>query len=257
MRRALRCWPVLLGLFVALAASEARAGKWYLKIDGLPAATDEPGPPGWTVVLDVNGRVNLPISHTNHTPSAPVFACEIRKAIDSLSPLLMQGCATGQVFRRLNLASVPTNGVQYRIVLDSVRIASLMHHTTTNASGPALEETVQIQFESGKIEMARVELNDQGGATGGLTAVFNPATGEGQLKPRLPFRASITPERGQPGVLVRWPAEAGHRYRILSRASLNEPWKTVTTYTGLEDGPASYFLATPTPTLFLSVEEVD
>jgi type VI protein secretion system component Hcp len=257
LRRARCGWLVLLGLVVALATSEARAGKWLLKIDGLPAATDEPGPPGWTVFLDINSRVGLPINPTNRTPGAPVFACEIRKAIDSLSPLLMQGCATGQVFRRLNLASEPTNGVQYRIVLDSVRIASLAHQATTNATGPTLEETVQIQFESGKIELARLELNDQGGATGGLTAVFNPATGEGQLKPRLPFRASISPERGQPGVHLRWPAEAGHRYRILSRASLNEPWKTVTTYTGLEDGPASYFLATPTPTLFLSVEEVD
>jgi type VI protein secretion system component Hcp len=256
-RRAPCFWPVLLGLAMVLAASEACAGKWYLKIDGLPAATDEPGPPGWTVVLDVNGRVDLPIDPTNRTPGAPVFACEIRKAIDSLSPLLMQGCATGQVFRRLNLASEPTNGVQYRIVLDSVRIASLAHQATTNATGPTLEETVRIHFETGKVEMARLEVNNRGGATGGLTAVFNPATGEGQLKPRLPFRANITRESGQPGLQIRWPAEAGHRYRILSRASLDAPWNTVTTYTGLEDGPASYFLATPTPTLFLSVEEVD
>jgi type VI protein secretion system component Hcp len=257
MRRALRCWPFLLGLFVALAASEARAGKWHLKIDGLPAATDEPGPPGWTVVLDVNGHVDLPINPTNHTPGAPVFACQIRKAIDSLSPLLMQGCATGQVFRRLNLASVPTNGVQYRIVLDSVRIASLAQQTTTNGSGPTLQETVQLQFQSGKIEMARLEVNDRGGATGGLTAVFDPSTGEGKLKSRVPFRANITRESGQPGLQIRWPAEAGHRYRLLSQAGLDEPWKTLTTYTGLEDGPASYFLATPTPTLFLCVEEVD
>jgi type VI protein secretion system component Hcp len=256
-RRALCFWPVLLGFVVVLAASEACAGKWYLKIDGLPAATDEPGPPGWTVFLDVSASVDLPVNPTNRTPGAPVFACEIRKHIDSLSPLLMRGCATGQVFRRLNLASVPANGVQYRIVLDSVCIASLAQQTTTNASGPALEETVQIQFQSGKIEMARLEVNDRGGATGGLTAVFDPSTGEGKLKPRVPFRANITRESGQPGLQIRWPAEAGHRYRILSRAGLDEPWKTLTTYTGLEDGPASYFLATPTPTLFLSVEEVD
>ena len=175
----------------------------------------------------------------------------------SLTGIEMQGCATGQVFRRLNLASAPTNGVQYRIVLDSVRIASVSQRSGTNTLAPALLETVQIYFETGKIEMAQLEVNDRGGATGGLTAVFDPSTGEGKLKPRVPFRANITRESGQPGLQIRWPAEAGHRYRILSRAGLDEPWKTLTTYTGLEDGPASYFLATPTPTLFLSVEEVD
>ena len=82
-------------------------------------------------------------------------------------------------------------------------------------------------------------------------------TGEGKLKPRLPFRASITYNGGRAGVLVQWPAEIGHRYRILSRAALNEPSKTLVVYTGLEDGPASYFIATPTPMLFLHVEEVD
>jgi type VI protein secretion system component Hcp len=256
-RRFMRPWLMLLGLAMTLVVGEVRAGGWYLKIDGLPAAKDEPGPPGWTVVLDVNSNVSLPINPTNPTPGPPIFACEIRKRIDSLSPLLMSACATGQVFSRLNLASVPANGVQYRITLDSVRIGSVVQRSSTNTLTPALQETVQIYFETGKVEMARLELNEQGGATGGLTAVFDPATGEGKLKPRVPFRANITHARGQGGMLVQWPAETGHRYRILSRATFNDPWKELITYTGLEDGPANYFIATPTPNLFLCVEEVD
>jgi type VI protein secretion system component Hcp len=255
-RGALRCLA-LLWLAVALAISQANAGEWYLKIDGLPEAQDEPGLAGWTVVLDINAQAQVSIDPTNRVPGAPVFACEIRKTIDRLSPLLMQGCATGQLFRRLNLASAPTNGVQYRIILESVRIASFEHRNSTNPSAPALEETVRIQFSSGRIEMASLGVNDNGGVTGGLTAVFNPSTGEGKLKPRLPFRASITHDRGRAGVLIRWPAETGHRYRIWSRATTAEPWKSVTTYTGLEDGTASYFMATPMPLLFLRVEEVN
>ena len=237
--------------------AHARATEWFLKIDGLPGAKDEPGLPGWTVVLDVNARVDLQMNPTNRVPGAPLFACEIRKTFDHLSPLLMQGCATGQSYRRLNLATAPTNGVQYRIILDSVRIASIEQRSCTNSSAPALEEKVQIHFSSGKIEMACLDVEGNGGVTGGLTAVFDPSTGEGQLKPRLPFRAIITHDRGRAGVLVQWPAEIGHRYRVLSRAALNEPSKSLVVYTGLEDGPVSYFIATPTPMLFLHVEEVD
>ena len=105
--------------------------------------------------------------------------------------------------------------------------------------------------------MASLDVDRTGGIAGGLTAVFDSSTGEGRLKTRLPFRASMTHDRGRPGVLIRWPGELGHRYRIWSRASLGEPWREVVVYTGLEDGLASYFLATPTPLLFLRVEEVD
>lgn len=253
-------WPVLLCFAAALAIGQGRAETWYLKIDGLDGtldATNEPGLPGWTVVLDVNAQARVSIDPTNRVPGAPVFACEIRKTIDRLSPLLMQGCATGQLYRRLNLASVPTNGVQYRIILDSVRVASLEQRSSTNESVPALEEMVRIQFSSGRIEMASLDVNSDGGITGGLTAVFDPSTGEGKLKPRLPFQASITHDSRRAGVLIRWPAETGHRYRIWSRATLGEPEKTLVTYTGLEDGLASYFVTAPAPLLFLRVEEVD
>lgn len=242
---------------VALGVHESGATPWHLSIDGVSPERAEPGLPGWTVVLDIGAQVQLPINPTNRVPGAPVFAWEIRKAIDSLSPLLLKSCANGEVHRRLVLASAPTNGVQYRITLDSVRIGAIRHQSTTNTSAAGLEETVQIQFASGNIEMARLEKDDNGGVTGGLTAAFDPLTGEGELKPRLPFRATITYEAGRDGVVVRWPAEKGHRYRILSRATLDEAWRSAVTFASLEDGIASQFLATATPTLFLRVEEVD
>lgn len=248
-------WTLLLCLAAALCIGQARADTWFLKIDGIPGVREEPGLPGWTVVLDLNAGAVVSINPTNSVPGAPVFACEIRKAIDRLSPLLMQGCATGQIYPRLSLASAPTNGVQRRITLESVRIASIEQRSSTNQSGP--EEVVQIQFSSGVVEFACLDADSNGGITGGLTAVFNPSTGEGKLKPRLPFRASITDDRGRAGVLIRWPAELGHRYRIWSRAKLGEPWRAVVTYTGLEDGPASYFMATTAPLQLLRIEEVD
>lgn len=159
--------------------------------------------------------------------------------------------------RRLNLVCAPTNGVQYRLALDAVRIGSIRHQTSTNAPAREPEELVLVQFSSGNIEMSRVDVDGDGGVTGGLTAVFDPSTGDGTLKPRLPFRATITHEKGRAGVLVHWPAEKGHRYRIQSRAAFDQPWRSVVTYTGLEDGIASQFVATPTPALFLRVEEVD
>lgn len=252
-----RRWCVWLCCALGLGIGAARADTWHLKIDGIPGEQIEPGLHDWPPVKDFAARANVSINPTNRMPAAPVFACEIRKTIDRLSPLLMEGCANGQIYRRLILASEPTNGVQYRIIFDSVRIGAVNQHTSADASMPGIEETVAVQFAAGRIELARLDTDRNGGVTGGLTAVFDPPTGQGKLKPRLPFQATMTHDRGGAGIIIRWPAEAGHRYQIWSRTALAEPWKPVATYSGLEDGPASYFIATATPLMFLRVEEAD
>lgn len=254
-----RVTRILLSVLMAaaLGVHESGATQWFLKLDGTSVERDEPGLPGWTVVLDLNTRVQSASNVTNREPGAPEFACEFRKRVDALSPLLLKSCANGEVHRRLTLVTAPTNGAQYRITLDSVRIGAIRQQSGTNSSTSEPEERVQIQFESGNIELASLDVDGNGGVTGGSTAVFDPSTGRGELKPRLPFRVSITREAGRAGVVVHWPAEKGHRYRILSRATLGEPWKSLIVFTGLEDGMASQFVQAPSPALFFRIEELD
>src|SRR5436190_16187962 len=69
-------WTLLLCFAAALSIGQARAETWYLKIDGIPGVREEPGLPGWTVVLDLKASAAVPINPTNRVPGAPVFACE-------------------------------------------------------------------------------------------------------------------------------------------------------------------------------------
>ena len=64
-------WTLLLCFAAALSIGQARAETWYLKIDGIPGVREEPGLPGWTVVLDLKASAAVPINPTNRVPGAP------------------------------------------------------------------------------------------------------------------------------------------------------------------------------------------
>jgi len=251
-----RRWPILLGLVTLLTHSSVRAEEWFLKIDGVPGQLTEGRFAGWTPVQSVGGLVRVPLDPTNGVAGPASFSCEVRKAFDLISPALIQKCGQGQPFRRVSLAYVLTQpgAAQYRITLDNAFVSSVGQDGSRN-SPEGEKETVHFTFDT--IELTHFELDASGGTTGGLTALFNQTTGQGQLKSRPLFRAIVTRQDGRAGVLVTWPGEEGHRYQILASAALGRPWTKLIEHTASEDGPAGVFVPTEMLALFMRVEEVD
>ena len=251
-----RRWPVLLGLMTVLTLPQGHTA-WYAKFDGVGGELVEGTFAGWTQVQSVGALVSLPIDPTNGVPGPASFSCEVLKGFDRTSPALLQRCAQREACRRVTLSYVlaQPEATQYRITLDNVFIASLAQDRSSNSLETIENEKITLTFD--KIELACFELDASGGTTGGLTALFDQTTGQGLLKNRPPFRAVITRQNGRTGMLVTWPAESGHRYRILARATLGQPWTSLGELTASEDGPASQFVPTDTPALFMQIQEID
>jgi type VI protein secretion system component Hcp len=248
---------ILLGLITFLTPGLVCADGWFLKIDGVPGQLTEGRFAGWTPVQSVGGLVRAAIDPTNGVAGPASFSCEVRKAFDAASPVLMQKCANGEYLRRVSLAYVLAQplAAQYRITLDNALVSSVGHDGSGNSSETVENEAVKFIFD--KIELAQFELDATGGTTGGLTAVFDQTTGGGQLKTRPPFRAIVTRQDGRAGLLVTWPAESGHRYQVLASAALGSRWTKLIEHTASDDGPVSQFVPTDTLALFMRVEEID
>jgi type VI protein secretion system component Hcp len=227
----------------------SRAEEWFLKIEGVPGASA-----GWTPIQSAGALVCVPSGSTNGSSSE--FSCEVRKTFDCTSPWLLQTCGSGETNRRVTLTCKLTQpgAMLHRIILDNARVASVCQKGGSSP-GTAQLEVVRFTFE--KIEMACLDLAANGGISGGLTAVFDQTTGEGILKSRPPFQVAIDHQKRGQGVVVTWPAERGHRYRILSRVALSETWNTLAESTAAEDGPLSEYLPAATPAMFMRLEEVD
>jgi hypothetical protein len=144
----------------------------------------------------------------------------------------------------------------YRITLDNAFVSSMGQEGDRSSPGTGKKETVKFRFE--KIEMAWLDLDPNGGTTGGLTARFDQTTGAGDLRTRPPFRVTIARQNGRSGVLVTWPAERGHRYQLYTGSANGGVWKTSDGGRWApEDGPMSQFLPTDAPDLLMRVEEVE
>ena len=253
-------WPVLLGLVASLAVCESRAASrkdnFTKLMKSVPVQGTEGPCAGWIPVKAISAIVSRPV--TTNEPSGPAtFSCKVTKSIDCLTPLLAQSCATGQVHGVVTFAYVVTNSgtVPFRVTLTDVLVTS-MRQTSPATSEEDPEEEVEFRFN--KVEWAALEFDSSGGLSGGLTAVFDQSTGEAALKTRLPLRATIARQAGRPGLLVTWPAESGHRYRILSSATAGGGvWKTLLEKTASEDGNTSAFIPVDAPILLMRVEEVE
>ena len=240
-----RCWHALLGLLL-FAASQSRADDWFLKIENEL---------NWVPIKTGGVLACRPLDPTNQTHGSATFAFEIRKALDRTSPVLLQKCSLGQPLSRVTLAYILTEpqATQYRFTLTNVLVSSFGQNGSTNSSGE--QEVIQFTFD--KLEMAWFDLAPNGGTAGGLTAWLNQTTGEVGLKERPPFLVTLTRPRGGPGVQANWPAEAGHRYQVLTRTSLTGPWTRLAETTAAADGPMSQVLPNDLPSLYLRVEEID
>jgi len=234
-----------------LTFGQGRAA-WYAKFDGVDGELTEGQFAGWTSVQSVGALV----SRSDPTNAAS-FSCEIQKALDRTSPALLQRCAEGEPSQRVTFAWVLTQppATQYRITLENVRVSSVAHNGSSSSPETVAPETVALTFD--KVEVACFELDASGRTTGGLTALFDQTTGQGRLKTRPPFRATITRQDGRSGALVTWPAESGHRYRIFGRATLGHPWTRLAELTATEDGPSTHFVPTDAPVLLMRVEEIE
>lgn len=256
LRAASRRLRLLLGLAALLAPDGSRAGEWFLKIDGVPGEVTAGRFAGWTRVASAGALVCLPVNSTNATAGPAAFSCEVLKDFDRLSPWLLQTCGRGETNRRVTLACVLTNPAAiHRLTLGNARVASVGQERTN--SSPEARQSERVAFAFDQIEMACLDLDAGGGTTGGLTGLFDQTTGQGGWKTRPPFRVSIARQSGIPGVTVTWPAENGHRYHILSRATVNEPWQRLAEATASADGLMSEFLPAAAPALFMRVDEVD
>jgi type VI protein secretion system component Hcp len=238
-----------------LAVSESRAGEWFMKVAGVPGQITEGPRAGWTPVKMVTAIVTRPTT-TNGLTEPATFSCKVTKSIDCLSPLLAQSCATGQIHQPVTFTYVVTNpgSVPFRLTLNAALVASMRQ---TSPAAPEEDPQEEVEFRFNKVEWAALDFDSSGGLTGGLTALFDQSTGEGALKTRLPLRATIARQAGRPGLLVTWPVEGGHRYRILSCETGGGVWKTLLEKTASEDGNTSEFIPVNAPILLMRVEEVE
>ena len=174
-----------------------------------------------------------------------------------MSPKLLESCGNGDIRRRVSISFVPTTppATRYRITLEDVMISAFNQAFSNSPGASAPSEQMFLNFT--KIERACLEVDGVGGNTGGLTALFGSVSGEGSLKTRRPFRATIGRAAGVPGMIVTCPVETGHRYRILSSPSADKPWQTLLEFTAEADGDSSQFVPSAMPTLLLRVEEID
>ena len=252
-----RRWLFLLGLIVLLLPEASRADDWYIKIEGIPGELTAGPFKGWSRLTSVSGMMSRAGVPGSPTPGRTDLACAVGKAPDRMSPKLMETCANGDIRRRVSISFVPTTppATRYRITLEDVKISSYNQGFSSNPGDPAPSEQVSLNFT--KIEWACLAVNDAGGNTGGLTALYDGVSGEGSLKTRRPFRATISRAAGVPGLMVTCPVEKGHRYRILSSPSAGQPWQTLLEFTAEADGDSSQFVPSAMPSLLLRVEEID
>lgn len=252
-----RRWLFLLGLIVLLLPEASRADDWYIKIEGIPGELTEGPFKGWSRLTSVSSMMSRAGDLGSPTPGGTHLACAVSKEPDRMSPKLMETCASGDIRRRVSLSFVPTTppATRYRITLEDVMISSFNQAFSNEPGASAPSEQISLNFT--KIEWACLSVDDAGGNTGGLTALYDGVSGVGSLKTRRPFRATIGRAAGTPGLMVTCPVEKGHRYRILSSPSAGQPWKTLLEFTAEADGDSSQFVPSAMPSLLLRVEEID
>lgn len=257
---ALRCphraWLLLLGLLALAHPADTRAAV-YMKIKDLPGDVTSGPYAGWTEIHTAGTRTFLPVDPTNNTAGPAALSCELQKAFDGTSPLLLQKCALGERLPRVTLDyTLPQpQATRLRIILTNVLVTSVRQETPTNAPSTEGRESVRLNFD--RIELACLEPDSRGGVAGGLTGFFDPPTQQGGLKARPSFQLTVTRAPGTSGLQVTWPAEGGHRYRLLSRAPADGSWAPVLEASASADGPLTQRLPIALPSLLLRVEEID
>lgn len=252
-----RRWLFLLGLLAFLLPEASRADDWYMKIEGIPGELTEGPFKGWSRLTSVGNFVSHAGVQESPTPGNTYLGCSVSKEPDRMSPKLLESCGKGDVRRRVSISFVPTTppATQYRITLEDVMVSSFNQESSKNPKSSTPSEHLSLNFT--KIEWACLSVDELGGNTGGLTALFDSVSGEGRLKTRRPFRATIGRAAGTPGLVVTCPVEKGHRYRILSSPSAGKPWQTLLEFTADADGDTRQFVPSATPSLLLRVEEID
>jgi len=238
-----------------LAAVQGQAA-WYLKIEGVPGELKEGRLAGWTPIQSAGALACLPVNPTNQTTGPVALQCEVRKAFDVTSPLLLQQCGRGEPLRRVTLAYVVAepSATQFRLTLENALVSSL---TQDRSNAPSAEVQEVITFAFDKLEMTSFDLDTYGGVAGGLSALIDQTTSEGSLRTRPPLQLTLSRPPGHPGVLATWPAEKGHRYQIHSRTAFSQPWQKLAESTASTTGPMTQSLPINAPSFFMRVEEVD
>lgn len=249
-----RWWLALASLLAIFTICEVRADEWYMKIEGIKGEATHAKFPGWTRLESISSLLDRRSNPTNPPTGPAVFSCNVRKLIDSTSPKLLERCATSEKQPTVTLAFVRSSppATQYRITLKEVFISSF---TQAGSEGNPPSESMSLNFE--KIEWTYLELDENGGNTGGQTATFDIVAQTGDVKSRPPFRATAAVQNGRNGIVITFPAERGHTYRMLGCPKIGEAWKTYREITAAEDGPTSQFIPMDQPSLLLKVEQVD
>lgn len=253
---------VLLGCLAILTCLSPRAGwadQWFLKLDATPGTVTDGRFAGWTPVDGVATTVGPAPFSTNGTPVAGSFRCELRKALDRATSLLLQHHGDGTPLRRVTLACIlPLPRPQlHRITIENATVSSLTHEGTGDSAAArgAATETWTLQFS--RMESACLDLDEAGGVEGGPVARLDRNLGAGDLRTRPPLRVTVAQENGRPGVRLTWTAERGHRYAVRLGTANGGVWRTTEMLTAPADGPLSRFIPTDMPGLLMKVEEVD
>ena len=157
MTRSLRYVGVFVAALLA-AGSSLAASEAYLKIPGVQGDSSNimhPGAQGWTEVLSFSWGVGRGMTRGVAPSPGPG-----RLTIDTTSPKLMQHCATGQHFPKLELE---VQGHDY--VLDNVSVQSVSHRMAPTPGGTSIpQEEISLNFT--KIEQVNAALTTPAMAKG-------------------------------------------------------------------------------------------
>jgi len=147
-------YQLLLFVFVTLTlCQQVSAQKMFMKIKGLPGESQDMQHRDW---ISLDGFKQGLSARTGSTGSARAGVGKtgfddiiVTKKLDKATPLLMQKCATGEIFPEVELELTAADGkTMYRVVLTDVRISGVQSSAACN---PACQTTEEISLNYSKI----------------------------------------------------------------------------------------------------------
>lgn len=144
----------------------------YVKIDGIEGESTDSKHSGWIEAIHFSAGVSQTVSVTaSSAGGAATGRADIRpftfsKQVDSSSPKLFQACAAGTHFDKITIAIHRSAGDEKVKFLEYELANCIINDVSTNG-GSAGFPTENISIDFGKITVAYVKQNRQGGGTAG------------------------------------------------------------------------------------------
>ena len=139
-------------LYMVMAASTASAAvDAFMKIDGVPGESTEPGYEGWIELLEFDYSMSAPVSRlTGKRSGKPQMSpITFTKTFDKASPLLMMHCSVGQNINTLTievLKSATSGRMEPYFTVELKQVTVTSYDLKTDLAGDNVIEEVTISF---------------------------------------------------------------------------------------------------------------